>query len=142
MANPNSIDDMLLQEQCWLNNIRSQWQQGNFQLNVLDAFARLSHPKGSLDYKKMRNDIAANIRQGNLSYRTHRALLMNQNSNGENDAHNDEENNSDNDNDDEENNSDNDDDDEENESNNHVNDFQSRIRTIEVVDDSSNGEEE
>ncbi|CAF2130182.1 unnamed protein product [Rotaria magnacalcarata] len=50
---------------------------------------------------------------------------MNQNSNGENDAHNDEENNSDND-----------DDDEENESNNHVNDFQSRIRTIEVVDDS------
>ncbi|CAF4383409.1 unnamed protein product, partial [Rotaria magnacalcarata] len=49
----------------------------------------------------------------------------------ENDAHNDEENNSDND-----------DDDEENESNNHVNDFQSRIRTIEVVDDSSNGEEE
>ncbi|CAM4787186.1 unnamed protein product [Rotaria magnacalcarata] len=106
------------------------------------AFARLSHPKGSLDYKKMRNDIAANIRQGNLSYRTHGALLMNQNSNGENDAHNDEENNSDNDNDDEENNSDNDDDDEENESNNHVNDFQSRIRTIEVVDDSSNGEEE
>ncbi|CAF3985921.1 unnamed protein product [Rotaria sp. Silwood1] len=100
----------------------------------ISAFARLSHPKSSLDYKKMRNDIAANIRQGNLSHRTHGALLMNQNYNEENDA--------DNDDNDGENNSDNDDDDEENESNSHANDFQSRIRTSEVVDDSSNDEEE
>ncbi|CAF1666678.1 unnamed protein product [Rotaria sp. Silwood1] len=103
-------------------------------LDNIYAFARLSHPKSSLDYKKMRNDIAANIRQGNLSHRTHGALLMNQNYNEENDA--------DNDDNDGENNSDNDDDDEENESNSHANDFQSRIRTSEVVDDSSNDEEE
>ncbi|CAF1412989.1 unnamed protein product [Rotaria sp. Silwood1] len=103
-------------------------------LDNIYAFARLSHPKSSLDYKKMRNDIAANIRQGNLSHRTHGALLMNQNYNEENDA--------DNDDNDGENNSDNDDDDEENESNSHANDFQSRRRTSEVVDDSSNDEEE
>ncbi|CAF1953358.1 unnamed protein product [Rotaria magnacalcarata] len=35
MANPNSIDGMLLQEQCWLNNIRAQWQQGNLPIKCL-----------------------------------------------------------------------------------------------------------
>ena len=103
----------------------------SFYYFFISAFARLSHPKSSLDYKKMRNDIAANIRQGNLSHRTRGASLMNQNYNGENDADNDEENNSDSD-----------DDDEENESTNHANDVQSRVRTNEVVDDSSNDEEE
>ncbi|CAF1395056.1 unnamed protein product [Rotaria magnacalcarata] len=136
-------------------------------LDNIYAFARLSNPKSSLDYKKMRSAIAANIRQGNLSHRTRGALLMDQNYNGENDADNDEndkENNSDNDDDDEENKSDNDDDDEENksdnddddeesesdnddddeenESTNHVNDAQSRGRTSEAVNDSSNNEEE
>ncbi|CAF2798393.1 unnamed protein product [Rotaria sp. Silwood2] len=100
----------------------------------------------------MRSDIAANIRQGNLSHRARGALLMDQNYNGENDENDkennsdndddDEENKSDNDDDDEENESDNDDDDEENESTNHVNDAQSRIRTSEAVNDSSNNEEE
>ncbi|CAM4985939.1 unnamed protein product, partial [Rotaria socialis] len=114
-------------------------------LDNIYAFARLSNPKSSLDYKKMRSDIAANIRQGNLSHRTRGALLMDQNYNGENDADNDdddEENKSDNDDEDEENESDNDDDDEENESTNHVNDAQSRGRTSEAVNDSSNNEEE
>ena len=91
----------------------------SFYYFFISAFARLSHPKSSLDYKKMRNDIAANIRQGNLSHRTRGASLMNQNYNGENDA--------DNDDNDEENNSDSDDDDEENESTNHANDAQSRV---------------
>ena len=40
------------------------------------------------------------------------------------------------------NNSDSDNDDEENESTNHANDVQSRVRTSDVVDDSSNDEEE
>ncbi|CAF2262969.1 unnamed protein product, partial [Rotaria magnacalcarata] len=114
-------------------------------LDNIYAFARLSHPKSSLDYKKMRSDIAANIRQGNLSHRTRGALLMDQNYNGENDADNDEndkENNSDNGDDDEGSESDNDDDNEENESTNHVNDAQSRGRTSEAVNDSSNNEEE
>ncbi|CAF4289703.1 unnamed protein product, partial [Rotaria magnacalcarata] len=35
MANPNSIDGMLLQEQCWLNNIRAQWQQGNLPIKCI-----------------------------------------------------------------------------------------------------------
>ncbi|CAF3098425.1 unnamed protein product [Rotaria sp. Silwood2] len=35
MANPNSVDGLLLQEQCWLNSIRSQWQQVNLPINCL-----------------------------------------------------------------------------------------------------------
>ncbi|CAF3423279.1 unnamed protein product [Rotaria sp. Silwood2] len=35
MPNPNSVDGMALQEQCLLNNIRSQWQQDNLPIKCL-----------------------------------------------------------------------------------------------------------
>jgi len=70
----------------------------------------------------MRGDIAASIRQGQWSYRTHGAMLMDQDFTQEND--------------------DKDDEDEEDEMNGDVNDFQSCVRTRKIVDDSSSGEEE
>ncbi|CAF1662541.1 unnamed protein product, partial [Adineta ricciae] len=47
-------------------------------LENIYAFSRLSHPKNSFSFKKMRNDIAANIRQGTLTYRSRETLLVNQ----------------------------------------------------------------
>jgi hypothetical protein len=91
-------------------------------LFFISAFARLCRPKSSLNYKKMRSDIAASIRQGKLSYRTHGTMLMDQDIAQEN--------------------GDNDDADDEDEINGDVNDFQSRVPTSEIVDDSSSDEEE
>ncbi|UJR38913.1 hypothetical protein I4U23_031581 [Adineta vaga] len=48
-------------------------------LRNIYAFARLSRPKYSVSYKKMRSDIAANIRQGNKSDRTRRSMPIDQN---------------------------------------------------------------
>jgi hypothetical protein len=87
----------------------------------ISAFARLCRPKGSLDFKKMRSDIAASIRQGKLSYRTQGTMLMDQNVAQQND---------------------NNDDEDEDEMNGDVNDFKSCVPTNETVDDSSSNEEE
>ncbi|CAF0972671.1 unnamed protein product [Adineta ricciae] len=46
-------------------------------LENIYAFARLSHPTCSFDYKKMKSDIAANIRQGNLAYRVQGSMAVN-----------------------------------------------------------------
>jgi hypothetical protein len=73
----------------------------------------------------MRGDIAASIRQGQLSYRTHGAMLMDQDFAQQNDDKDDE-----------------DEEDEEDEMNGDVNDFRSCVRTRKIVDDSSSDEEE
>ncbi len=90
------------------------------------AFARLCRPKSSLDYKKMRSDIAASIRQGKLAYREQQPMLVDQDVAQQND-----------DNDDED-----DDEDEANERNDIVNDLQLCAPTSEIVDGSSSDEEE
>ena len=86
------------------------------------VFARLCRPRSSLDYKKMRSDIAASIKQGTLAYRAHGTMLMDQDVGQQND--------------------DNDDEDEANETNDVMNDFQLCVPTSGIVDDSSNDEEE
>lgn len=68
-----------------------------FLLFSIVAFARLSHPKSSFNQKKMRNDIAASIRQAKLPHRTHGPLMMYRSNDGENDGDNDEDNDEDND---------------------------------------------
>jgi len=90
----------------------------------ISAFARLCRPKSSLDYKKMRSDIAASIRQSKLSYRTRGTMLMDQDVAQQKDDNEDE------------------DEDEEDEMNGDVNDFQLCVRTRKIVDDSSSDEEE
>ncbi len=87
----------------------------------------------------MKNDIASNIRQGTLAHRTRTALLMNQNYEEENDGENDDENDGDKEDDDDD---DKDDDDEENELNDGFDGIQSRLRTCETGDESSEEEEE